>query len=124
MSATSKMPCRSVILQREDISAGGTSKTVQLTQKQSKKIHNTNIRFEIRLRLSDSFTWIFFFFYYLLDSYMQVFPHLLTGDPQEGLTGPGVAEAACAHMNVVQTRHSVYLRKRKIFKISPSSAFA
>lgn len=58
MSATSKMPCRSVILQREDISAGGTSKTAQVTQKQSKKKHSTNIRFEIRLRLSDSFTWV------------------------------------------------------------------
>lgn len=54
-------------------------------------------------------------FYYLLDSYLQVFLHLLTGDPQEGLTGPSVAEAACAHMNVVQTRHSVYLRTEEGF---------
>lgn len=46
---------------------------------------------------------------YALDSYLQVFLHLFIGDPQEVLTGAGVAEAAGAHMNVVQTCHPVYL---------------
>lgn len=58
-----------------------------------------------------------------MDLYLQVFPHLLIGDPQEGLTGPGVAEAACAHMNVVQTRHSVYLRTEEDFYIFPQPCF-
>lgn len=64
---------------------------------------------------------------YLLVSDLQVFPHLLIGDPEEGLTGPSVAEAACAHMNVVQAGHSVHLRvKEDVFflvvflKIIPS----
>lgn len=54
-------------------------------------------------------------FSYSLNSYLQVSPHLLIGDPEEGLTGPSVAEAASAHMNVVQTGHSVHLRAKEDF---------
>lgn len=38
---------------------------------------------------------------YSLTSHLQVSPHLLIGDPKEGLTGPSVAKAACAHVNIV-----------------------
>lgn len=50
-----------------------------------------------------------FFPYPVPVSHLQVSLHLLVGDPEEGLTGPRVAEAARAHMNVVQTGHSVHL---------------
>jgi len=49
-------------------------------------------------------------FFLLLDSHLQVSPYLLIANPEEGLTGPGVAEATCSHMDIVQTGHSVHLR--------------
>ncbi|TNN44556.1 hypothetical protein EYF80_045230 [Liparis tanakae] len=46
-------------------------------------------------------------------SRLQVSPHLLIGDPQEGLTGARVAEAAGAHMDIVQRGHPVHLRRNQ-----------